>query len=253
MSNRLILSKMKKEETKQETKQEKKEVRKLVFHAIVALAFSYLALVLGKELCSQFEQLNVTLIVICTLSMLFIGYLHFRGIFAFWSVTDDADSTIAHLHYVLKSDTYDSKAKTAVRVFRSLFKMNIIAIMIYFVVTIINKLVSYQISESFYTSAGSIILFLTVLLTGFYIYGVRLDVFLPRQYTMEGRDKKSKKRLFWLYFSEIGFRVICAFWMLQLILPQAIFQKPLYSVFLGVMVCAFWGFYIWYLAQKDRV
>lgn len=239
---------------KMETKVEKKEAKWLVVKAIVALMCCYLALVLGKELCSQlFEQLNVTLIVICTLSMIFIGYLHFRGIFAFWSLTDDADSTNAHLHYVLKSDTYDSKAKTAVRVFRSLFKMNIIAIMIYFVVTIINKLVSYQISESFYTSAGSIILFLTALLMGFYIYGVRLDVFPPRKYTMKGRDKKSKKRLFWLYFSEIGFRVICAFWMLQLILPQAIFQKPLYGLFLGVMVGAFLGFGIWYLAQKDRV
>ena len=236
-----------------ETKVEKKEVKWLVVKAIVALVCCYLALVLGKEFCSQFEQLNVTLIVICMLSMLFIGYLHFRGIFAFWSMTDDADTTIAHLRYVLRSDTNNSKAKAAVRLFRLSFKMNIIAIMIYFVVTIINKRTSYQISESFYTSVGSIILFLTCLLIVAYFYCVGLNVFIPREYTMKGRDKEGKKRLFWYYVSEIGFRLICVFWMMQLIIPEQIFHKPFYGLFLGIMFVAFWGFYIWYLAQKDRV
>jgi hypothetical protein len=242
-------------ETKVETKQERKEVMSLIIWGLVAFVCLFLSLKVLKQCCAYASlAMNVSeshiTIITTAFSLLFMGYLHFRGIFAFRSITDDAERIQEHLKNLLKSQDLDGKAKSSISFFSSVFKGNICVIALYYVITLMSNWIPFGLSEGFYTSTGSIILTMTALLIGGYWRCLRKKVFPQREYTMKGRDTRGKFTLCRYLVIEIIMRLLCIVIMLYPIAYKLIPYYPVAWIPIVIILIVFW---CWYLILKDKV
>lgn len=236
-------------------KEETKQVRRPIINGVLLFLCTFWGLKLLRNLCvyvsleAEISESNTTLIAI-TCSLLFIAFLHFRGIFAAFSATEDEEETEKYINNLLKSPNIDDKSKYAITFFRGIFKANICVIAIYSLITLIFVWIPYELPKNFYLSSGSVILLMAVLLILGYFICYFKKLFPERRHTMKGETIGGKFILLGCFTVEIIMRVLCVVFMLY---PIGYKLVPHPEILWFPIMILVWLFDMLYLILRDKL